>query len=209
LATLDWEQLGARFGAAQRALEAAGGRSAVPLVMNAWFHIGAAGVALELIDNVEDPDRRRALAELFTAQQDLLDFTAFSLGTRSVVTALDLCAAVVWRLSGGQPLRGGKESDVDHAFGSRSKLAPGPLLDWLVGVHDRPEYPTITQFRHGFTHRQVSRHATVLVGEGHAVFESEVGSSRQTAAAHLRMAVPFAVDQFSAFCDAASGQVKG
>jgi hypothetical protein len=141
LATLDWEQLGARFGAAQRALEAVGGRSAVPLVMNAWFHIGAAGVTLELIDNVEDPDRRRALAELFTAQQDLLDFTAFSLGTRSVVTALDLCAAVVWRLSGGQPLRGGKESDVDHAFGSRSKLAPGPLLDWLVGSTTAPSTP--------------------------------------------------------------------
>lgn len=108
MATLDWDQLGSRSAAAQRALDAAGAHSAVPLVMNAWFHVGAAGVALELVGNVEDPVRRRALAELFTAQQDLLDFTAFSLGTRSVVTALDLCASVVWRLSGGQPLRGGK-----------------------------------------------------------------------------------------------------
>jgi hypothetical protein len=40
---------------------------AVPLVMNAWYHAGSAEVALELITNIEDPERRGALAELFTA----------------------------------------------------------------------------------------------------------------------------------------------
>jgi hypothetical protein len=87
---------------------------AVPLVMNAWYHAGAADVALELIAEVEDLDRRRALTGLFTAPPDLLDWTAFSLGTRSVISALDLCAAAVWRLSDGQPLSGGKEQDLDE-----------------------------------------------------------------------------------------------
>jgi hypothetical protein len=38
--------------------------------------------------------------------------------------------------------------------------------------------------------------------------ESQVGNFRQTAIAHLPMAVPFALQQFSAFCDAAIEQVK-
>jgi hypothetical protein len=72
---------------------------AVPLVMNAWYHAGSAEVALELITNIEDPERRGALAELFTAPPDLPDWTAFSLGTRSAISTLDLCAAAAWRLS--------------------------------------------------------------------------------------------------------------
>jgi hypothetical protein len=69
-------------------------------------------------------DRRRALTELFTAPPDLLDWTAFSLGTRSVISALDLCAAAVWRLSDGQPLSGGKEQDLDGAFLKWAQLTP-------------------------------------------------------------------------------------
>jgi len=70
MATLDWEQPGARVTAVQRALDAVGeGHIAAALVSNAWFHVGAAGVALELIDNVEDPDRRSALAELLPDDQ--------------------------------------------------------------------------------------------------------------------------------------------
>jgi hypothetical protein len=68
MATPDWGRLGARVTAVQRALDAVGeGHIVAALVSNAWFHVGAAGVALELIDNVEDPRRRSALAELFTA----------------------------------------------------------------------------------------------------------------------------------------------
>jgi hypothetical protein len=209
MATLDWEQLGARVTVVQRALDAVGdGHIAAALVSNAWFHVGAAGVALELIDNVEDPDRRSALAELFTAPQDLLDWTALSLGTRSVVSALDLCGAAVWRLSGGQPLSGGRERDLDEAFQMQAQLTSGPLVNWLVMAHESAEYPTIREFRHGFTHRQVNRHVKVFLGEDRSEFESEVGSSRQTAAAHLRMAVPFAVTRFSAFCDATIEQFQ-
>ena len=188
--------------------EAIGRLGAVPLVMNAWYHVGAAAVALELIENVEDPERRRALGVLFAAPPDLLDWTAFSIGTRSVISALDVCAAAVWRLSGGRPLNSGRERDLDEAFRMQAQLTSGPLVNWLVLAHDSPEYPTIREFRHGFTHRQVSRHVQVFLGEDRSEFVSEVGSSRQTAAAHLRMAIPFAVDRFSAFCDAAIEQFK-
>ena len=127
MATLDWDQFARRVNEVHRVVEAHSmdkAAMAVPLVMNAWYHAGAADVALELITNVEDLDRRRALTELFTAPPDLLDWTAFSLGTRSVISALDLCAAAVWRLSDGQPLSGGKEQDLDGAFsnGRSSRL---------------------------------------------------------------------------------------
>jgi len=210
--TLDWNQLATRVNEVHRAVQAHStdkAAMAVPLVMNAWYHAGAAHVALELIVNVEDSDRRGALAELLAATPDLLDWTAFSLGTRSVISTLDLCAAAVWRLSNGQPLHGGKEQDLDGAFRERAQLTSGPLVDWLVRVHESAEYPTIREFRHGFTHRLVSRHVTIRLGQPTpAEFESEVADLRQTAAAHLRMAVPFAVEQFSAFCDAVIAQFK-
>lgn len=88
LAALDWDQLAQRVNEVHRAVEAHSmdkAKMAVPLVMNARFHAAAVGVALQLITNLEDPDRRRALAELFTAPQDLLDWTAFSLGARSAI----------------------------------------------------------------------------------------------------------------------------
>jgi hypothetical protein len=194
LATLDWDQFARRVNEVHRVVEAHSmdkAAMAVPLVMNAWYHAGAADVALELITNVEDLDRRRALTELFTAPPDLLDWTAFSLGTRSVISALDLCAAAVWRLSDGQPLGGGKEQDLDGAFLKWAQLTSGPLVDWLVRVHESAEYPAIREFRHGFTHRLVSRHVKVLLGQPtRSEFESEVGNFRQTAIAHLHMAVP-------------------
>lgn len=212
LATFDWNQFANRVNEVHRALEAHRrdkAAEAVPLVMNAWYHIGAAAIALELIHNVEDPDRRRALAELFTAPQDLLDWTAFSLGARSVVSGLDLCAAALWRLCGDEPLKGGWESDIEHAYKRQSELTSGPLVDWLVAVHDSSEYSVIKLFRDAFTHRQVNRHAKVILGQPtQSVFESEVGSSRETAAARLPRATAFAVERFSAFCDAAVEQFK-
>jgi hypothetical protein len=107
------------------------------------------------------------------------------------------------------PLSGGKEQDLDGAFLKWAQLTPGPLRDWLVRASESAEYPAIREFRHGFTHRLVSRHVKVLLGQPtRSEFESEVGNFRQTAIAHLQMAAPFAVAQFSAFCDAAIDQYQ-
>jgi hypothetical protein len=126
-----------------------------------------------------------------------LSLLRYSLGTRSVISALDLCAAAVWRLSDGQPLSGGKEQDLDGAFLKWAQLTPGPLRDWLVRASESAEYPAIREFRHGFTHLLVSRHVKVLLGQPtRSEYESEVGNFRQTAIAHLQMAAPFAVAQF-------------
>jgi hypothetical protein len=212
LAPFDWDQFAQRVNEVQRAVEAHSrdkAEKAVPLVMNAWYHAGAANVALELATSVDDPDRRRAFAELFTAPQDLLDWTAFSLGTRSACSALDLCAAAAWRLSGGKPLKGGREQDLDQGFGDRAKLPSSPLRDWLVRAHGSMEYPPIQAFRHGFTHRLVGRHIKIRLGEPTPLeIESEVARFRQTATAHLRIAASFAGEQSSAFCDAAIEQFK-
>jgi len=125
--TLDWNQLAQRVNQVHRAVEAHStdkATMAIPLVMNAWCHAGAADVALELITNLEDPDQRGLLAKLFAAPPDLLDWTAFSLGTRSASSTLDLCAAAAWRFSDGPPLKGDKEQDLDQAFRGQVQLAP-------------------------------------------------------------------------------------
>jgi hypothetical protein len=209
--TVDWNQLAQRVNQVHRAVEAHSmdkATTAVPLVMNAWYHAGAADVALQLITNLEAPDQRDLLAKLVAAPPDLLDWTAFSLGTRSATSALDLCAAAAWRLSDGPPLKGDREQDLDQAFRDQAQLPPCPLRDWLVSAHESAEYRPIRAFRHGFTHRLVSRHVTVILGEGRSEYESEIADFRQTAIAHLRMAAPFAVAQFSAFCAAAIEQFK-
>jgi hypothetical protein len=77
------------------------------------------------------------------------------------------------------------------------------LVQWLVGVHDSLDFEVLKQFRDGFTHRQVNRRLSVLLSEPTVLrYESEVGTSTQTADELLRIAAPFAVEQFSAFCDA-------
>jgi hypothetical protein len=211
LVTLDWDRLAQRVNQVHRAVEAHSmdkARTAVPLVMNAWYHAGAADVALELITNVEDPGQRGLLTKLLAAPPDLLDWTAFSLGARSASSTLDLCAAAAWRLSDGQPLKGDREQDLDQAFRDRAQLAASPLRNWLARTHDSAEYRPIRAFRHGFTHRLVSRHVKVVLGEGRSEYESEVADFRQPAIAHLRMAASFSVERFSAFCDAATEQFK-
>jgi hypothetical protein len=71
------------------------------------------------------------------------------------------------------------------------------------------EYPRSGSSGTGFTHRLVSRHVKVLLGQPtRSEFESEVGNFRQTAIAHLQLAAPFAVAQFSALCDAAIDQYQ-
>jgi hypothetical protein len=206
LATLDWDQLARRVNEVSRAVEADSmdkAEMSVPLVMNARYHAAAANIALELITNVEDPDRFRALAELFTAPQDLLDWTALSLGARSAMSALDLCAAAAWRLSDGERLKGDREQTLHDAFQSWGQHTPGPLWGWLERAHKSAEYRQIRAFRHGFAHRLVRRHAKVILGESRAEYESQVTDFRQTTTiAHLQMAAPFAIEQFYAFCDA-------
>jgi hypothetical protein len=159
---LDWDQLGQRVNEVHRAVAPHSmdkAEMAVPLVGNARYHAAAANVALELITNVEDPDRRRVLTELLMAPPDLLDWTALSLGTHSVVSALDLCAAAAWRLSDGERLKGDREQTLHDAFQSWGQHAPGPLWGWLERAYKSAEYRQIRAFRHGFAHRLVRRHA--------------------------------------------------
>jgi hypothetical protein len=79
--TVDWDQLAQRVNQVHRAVE---GHSldktklAVPLVMNAWYHAGAADIALDLITSLEDPDRRGLLTKLLAAPPDFLDWTALA-----------------------------------------------------------------------------------------------------------------------------------
>lgn len=213
MVALDWDRLGQRVNEVDRAVAPHSMEKAemvVPLVGNARYHAAAANVALELITNVEDGDRRRVLTELLMAPPDLLDWTALSLGTHSVVSALDLCAVAAWRLSVDQG-KGGKEktlSEVYKKVNLREQLKPG-LREWLEKAHERDEYPKILEFRHWFTHKAVSRSATVFLGQDRTEYKSGVADyDEESAIEHLRMAAPFAIEQFYAFCDAAIEQFK-
>jgi hypothetical protein len=209
---LDWDQLGQRVNEVHRAVAPHSmdkAEMAVPLVGNARYHAAAANVALELITNVEDPDRRRVLTELLMAPPDLLDWTALSLGTHSVVSALDLCAAAAWRLSVDQGPKGGKEKTLSDVFKNlRKQLKPG-LREWLEGAYESDQYRMILEFRRWFTHKAVRRSATVFLGQDRAEYKSGVADyDEQSAIEHLRMAAPFAVEQFSAFCDVVIQEFK-
>jgi hypothetical protein len=67
----------------------------------------------------------------------------------------------------------------------------------------------VLEFRHWFTHKAVRRSATVFLGQDRAEYKSGVADyDEQSAIEYLRMAAPFAVEQFSAFCDVVIQEFK-
>ena len=70
----------------------------------------------------------------------------------------------------------------------REQLKPG-LREWLEKAHERDEYPKILEFRHWFTHKAVSRSATVFLGQDRTEYKSGVADyDEESAIEHLRMA---------------------
>jgi hypothetical protein len=106
-----------------------------------------------------------------------VEMAAMNLVFRGVVSAMDQCAAAVFRLT-GQPLRADRERDVGWWFDKRKTqpwpLVPPPLDRWLRQFDANRTWELATELRHAFTHRTVPRHVTLVIGAPKSSVQLEV-----------------------------------
>lgn len=131
-----------------------------------------------------------------------VEIAAENLIFRGVVSAMDLCAAAVFRLT-GEPLRADRERDVAWWLDQKKvqpwHLVPAHLQRWLGVFHGDKTWELATELRHGFTHRSVRRHINVLVGAGRVSVQLEVAGVLYDAAVVMPRLVMFGRQRYSSF----------
>lgn len=96
-----------------------------------------------------------------------IEFAAQNLVFRCVTTALDLCAAILFRVNHDSPSRK-REMDVNEWFRksnakSLAKL-PSPHRKWLEETRASVEWADLRECRDAITHRTLGRDLTVVLG---------------------------------------------
>jgi hypothetical protein len=131
----------------------------------------------------------------------IVEMAAMNLVFRGVVSAMDQCAAAVFRLT-GEPLRADREHSVTWWFKKGQKqpwsLVPTPFERWLRQFDGNRTWELATELRHGFTHRTVPRHVTIVIGGKSFVQLELAGARHETEDAMLRM-LAFGRQRYSAF----------
>lgn len=138
-------------------------QQAEPLLAWAWFNLDAAQLGWDLFQRaIPDGDNNLTGHQLQT-----VEFAALSLIFRGTVSAMDQCAASVFRLTGQQPPPQ-RERDVEWWFrqghAAPWPLVPTPLAIWLMTFDGNATWELLSELRHAFTHRTVQRHVTVSIG---------------------------------------------
>jgi hypothetical protein len=130
-----------------------------------------------------------------------VEMAAENLIFRGSVSAMDLCAGAVYRLT-GKPYRADRERDVGWWFDARWRqpwhLVPQPLEKWLRAFDGNPAWERATAFRDAFTHRTVQRHINVVVG-GATTVTLQVGTHKDDAQVLMPQLVEFARKRYSSF----------
>lgn len=132
----------------------------------------------------------------------VVEVAALNLVFRGVVSAMDLCAAVVYRFTGQQPPVN-RERDVGWWFdGSKRpwEKVPAPLAEWLRELHGSDQWEVVTGLRDALTHRAVRRDVTVHLGSrGGPTIHLEVHGRLHEANDAMRSMLAFGEESFAAF----------
>jgi hypothetical protein len=135
-------------------------QQASPLLAWAAFNLGAGKIGAGLIDRLAAPGGFSQIQTLLSPEPfDVAEAAALSFTSRSIVTAMDLCAAALYRLYGGPGRRGGHEADVGtwDVKVLHSLLPPSEIAQWVWGLKTSTEWILLEQVRHGMTHRRFAR----------------------------------------------------
>jgi hypothetical protein len=131
-----------------------------------------------------------------------VEMAAMNLVFRGVVSAMDLCAAAIFRLT-GESLRPDRERDVGWWFDSRRRqpwnLVKPPLARWLRGFDGNKTWNLASELRDGFTHRVVGRDITVTIGAGRSYVHLRVEGGRYEAEAVMDQLLTYGRRRFSSF----------
>ena len=154
-----------RLEAVRQRLGEDGGEAIGRLVATGAFHLDAARFGARLYSMVHSPDDYdtvRRLGETPTT----LETAAANLVFRGVVTALDLCAAALYRLNAPSPgVPGGRERDMAwwNSPGRRASLTP-EQASWVSSIQGSEDWTLLEEARHAYTHRTVPRHVRLQLG---------------------------------------------
>ena len=132
----------------------------------------------------------------------IVEMAAMNLVFRGVVSAMDQCAAAVFRLT-GEPLRADRERHVawwlDKSKTQPWSLVPPPLERWLRWFDGNRTWELATELRHAFTHRTVRRDVTIVIGAPKGYVHLEVAGVRHEAEEVMLELLTFGKQRYSAF----------
>jgi len=134
-----------------------------------------------------------------------VEIAAENLIFRGVVSAMDQCAAAIFRLT-SEPYRADREHDVGWWFDARGgrpwQLVPQPLAQWLRVFDGNATWKLATELRDAFTHRTIRRDINVLVSVGwkaKATAKFEVAGALHEVEDLMPLLVAFGTRRYSAF----------
>jgi hypothetical protein len=170
-----------------------------PLIAWASWHLNTAQLGWDVLEGAwGEGDENVTGHPVYT-----VEMAAQNLIFRGVVSAMDLCAAAIFRLT-GETLRADRERDVGWWFAKGPNqpwhLVPKPLRQWLIVLKDNSTWEMATELRHAFTHRSLQRHVTLAIGQGHGAVEFETPKGhRYDAEEAMSRLVAFGRRRYSSF----------
>ncbi len=150
--------------------------AAQELLSGAAYNLAGARIAHGLLRWKASGDYDTIRSSVANEQWDLFEIAAVDMCLRSLVTALDLCAAALFRLGGGHRASG--ETDLrrwDSDVGRTPLSLPAQLTGWADLRHSS-EFKDLVDSRNDATHRR--RLVTAAVGAPAALSIDYGGTSR-------------------------------
>jgi hypothetical protein len=151
-----------RIGAVANGLKDHNARESLDAIVSqltqANDHVGAAFIGAKVADALENADGRSHLLQFFNLGDNALAVAALNLGTISVKSALDLCAAAIL-IASGRDIR--KHDEHEYAmhdlisYEKRSGLSE-PFQYWLK-MTNNDDYKDLKRWRDPQTHRVVQK----------------------------------------------------
>jgi hypothetical protein len=180
-------------------------QQAASLMTWAAMNLGTAQLGRGLMDRIATSEGVEEVRRLLGDQLfQVLEVSAFSTSARSVVTALDLCAAALYRMSGLPARKGGKEADVSYWTAQRitaSQLEPEQKT-WLTSLQTSCEWQFLEPVRHGVTHRYFRTSVYLSTGGvGPIINDVWIDGTTYSMDGLVRRFFLFGEDQFRSFCD--------
>lgn len=182
---------------------APGSDEATVLVASAALHLGHARIARGLAAWEQEPKGLEEMqARLSDEQFDVVALAPASFAVRSAVTAVDLCAAAAYRLSGAL-VRNGREADVARLAGAvaRSKVTLRAMqASWLDSLKSSSDWAYLLDARHVLTHRLLKGHSAI--GGSRSVTHLLIDGRKVAPLELADRVVRFGEREFGSYCDA-------
>ena len=147
-------------------------RDAASTLLWAAFNLRAARIGRRIVSELAaDSVGFARPTKVLHEEWDVLEIAAMSLAFEDTMSALDLCANVLFLASGGTPAVSGKFKDLGYWTSARIAAVPAASQTWITGLLASSEYAELKIARDALTHRFVSRHIRLGGGVGRALAE--------------------------------------